>query len=79
MPCCVDDILAIGIDQEAVPEGLRGRTVRSKNGKIKIPERHLGDGLQRKTVDGIQRWAVTSEECVEAAASAIGTLILRDA
>ena len=45
--------------------------VRFENDKIKTPEMHLGAKLQKKSMDGIGCWAITSEECIKSAVSTI--------
>ena len=62
--CHVDDILAISINPRLASEGLKGGTVKFENDEIETPEMHLGAKLQKKLINGISCWAITSEEHV---------------
>jgi len=73
--CYVDDILAISIDPKSVLEGLKGGTVKFKNDKIETPEMYLGAKLQKKSIDGMECWTITSEEYIKAAVNTIKTSI----
>ena len=75
--CHVDDILAVGTDPRLALEGSKGGTVKFENDKIETPEMHLGAKLQNKSTDGLPCWAVTSEECVEAAVETAKALIAK--
>ena len=57
---CVDDILAISTDPGLALEGSKGGTVKFKNDEIETPEMHPGAKLQKKSIDGISCWAITS-------------------
>ena len=69
--CCVDDILATSTDPGLASEGSKGGTVKFENGEIETPERCLGAELQKKSINGIPCWAITSEECIEAAVDTV--------
>ena len=56
----VDDILAISEKPEEVLKSLEGNTVKYKNGKIAPPEVYLGAKLSKKSVDGMNCWAISS-------------------
>ena len=71
MLCCGDDVLAIGVDPKPVPEGSKGGTVKFKNEKIEVPEMNLGAKLQKKSINEISCWAITSEGHVKAAVNTI--------
>ena len=71
----MDDILAISTYPKLVLEGLKGGTVGFKNDKIEILEMHSGAKLQKKSIDGLDCWAITSEECVKTAVDTIKTSI----
>ena len=73
----MDDISAISTNPRFALEGLKGGTVKSKNDKIKTPEMHLEAKLQKKSTDGIPCWAITGEECIQAAVNAIKASIAK--
>ena len=77
MSCCVDDVPAISLDPRSVSEGLKGGTVKFENDKIKTPEMCLGAKLQKKSMNGIPCWAITSEECIEAAVDTVKASIAK--
>jgi len=62
----VDDILAISCDARSILEEIQ-RTFKFKNGKIETPEFYLGAKLQKKPINGIQCWTITSQDYVKAA------------
>ena len=62
----VDDILALSCDARMILEEIRG-TFKFKNDKIEVPHYYLGAKLQKKPINGIQCWTITSQEYVKAA------------
>jgi hypothetical protein len=62
----VDDILLISCDPRAILEEIQS-TFKFKNGKIEAPEFYLGAKLQKKSINGIQCWRITSQDYVKAA------------
>jgi hypothetical protein len=62
----VDDILAISCDARAILEEIQG-TFKLKNDKIDVPDFYLGAKLQRKDINGISCWTITSQDYVKAA------------
>jgi hypothetical protein len=62
----VDDILAISCDARSILEEIQ-ETFKFKNGKIEPPEYYLGAKLQRKNINGLQCWTITSQDYVKAA------------
>ena len=61
----------MSIDPRLVLEGSKGGTVKFENDKIETPEMHLGAKLQKKSINGISCWAITSKECIKAAVNTI--------
>jgi len=62
----VDDILAISCDARSILEEVQ-KTFKLKNDSIDPPEFYLGAKLQRKPINGIMCWTVTSQDYVKAA------------
>ena len=69
--CHVDDVPAIGLDPCSALEGLKGGTVKFENDKIETPKMCLGAKLQKKSMNGIPCWAITSEQHVKAAVDTV--------
>jgi PAS domain-containing protein len=67
----VDDILAISHDAKGVLESMQGDTVKYKNGKIEPPTMYLGARLQKKPLNGLDCWAITSVDYVNAAVKTV--------
>jgi hypothetical protein len=62
----VDDILSISCDARAILEEIQG-TFKFKNGKIETPDYYLGAKLQRKPLNRVQCWTITSQDYFKAA------------
>jgi hypothetical protein len=62
----VDDILSIACDPSVILREIQG-TFKFKNHKIEEPEFYLGAKLQRKPLNGLQCWTITSQDYVKAA------------
>ena len=62
----VDDILSVSCDARSILEEIQG-TFKFKNGKIETPEFYLGAKLQKKSINGIHCWTITSQDSVKAA------------
>ena len=62
----VDDILAISCDARAILDEIQ-ITFKFKNGMIEAPEYYLGARLQKKDMNGLQCWTITSQDYVKAA------------
>jgi hypothetical protein len=62
----VDDILAISCDAQSILDEIQ-RTFKFKNGKIEPPEYYLGAKLQKKDINGLRCWTITSQDYVKAA------------
>ena len=77
MLCCVDDVLAVSLDPRSVLEGLKGGTVEFENDKIETPEMHLGAKSQKKSMNGIPCWAITSEQHIKAAVDTVKASIAK--
>ncbi|KAI2507356.1 Reverse transcriptase (RNA-dependent DNA polymerase) [Fragilaria crotonensis] len=72
----VDDILSVSCDPRAILEEIQG-TFKFKNGKIETPEFYLGAKLQKKSINGIQCWTITSQDYVKAAVKNVKEAIKR--
>ena len=57
---------------------MKGGTVKFKNNKIETPEMHPGAKLQKRPINGISCWAISSEGCVKAAVNTTGTSTSQD-
>lgn len=66
MLCYVDDLLCVSENPEATLKDL-GKTFQFKNDEIKEPDMYLGATLKRRTLNGVQRWSITSDEYLKAA------------
>lgn len=66
MLCYVDDIMCISDDAESTLKEL-GKTFQFKNDEIKPPDMYLGATLKKRTLNGVPRWSVTSDEYLKAA------------
>jgi hypothetical protein len=64
--CYVDDIMCISDDPVKVLKEL-GQSFQFKNDEIKEPDMYLGATLKQRTLDGVPRWSVTSDEYLKAA------------
>jgi hypothetical protein len=64
--CYVDDIMCISDDPVKVLREL-GQSFQFKNDEIKEPDMYLGATLKQRTLDGVPRWSVTSDEYLKAA------------
>ena len=62
----IDDILALSCDARMILEEIRG-TFKFKNDKIEVPHYYLGAKLQKKPINGMHCWTITSQEYVKAA------------
>ena len=62
----VDDILSIACDPRIILQEIQS-TFKFKNDKIEEPEFYLGAKLQRKPLNGLQCWTITSQDYVKAA------------
>jgi hypothetical protein len=62
----VDDILSIACNPKLILREIQG-TFKFKNDKIEEPEFYLGAKLQRKPLNGLQCWTITSQDYVKAA------------
>ena len=62
----VNDILAVSCDARMILEEIRG-TSEFKNDKIEAPDFNLGAKLQKKPLNGIECWTITSQDYVKAA------------
>jgi hypothetical protein len=60
----VDDILAISCDARSILEEIQG-TFKFKNGSIETPEYYLGAKLQKKPLNGLECWTITSQGCCQ--------------
>ena len=63
----VDDILAISTNAKVLLQSLEGGTVKYKNGKVEPPDTYLGARLDKKRVNGIDLWGITSVDYIKAA------------
>ena len=70
----VDDILSISCDPRTILEEIQG-TFKFKNGRIETPEFYLGAKLQRKEINGVKCWTITSQDYVKAAVANVETTI----
>jgi hypothetical protein len=62
----VDDILALSCDARMILDEIQ-RTFKSKNDKIEAPDYYLGAKLQKKSINEIECWTITSQDYVKAA------------
>jgi hypothetical protein len=62
----VDDILAVLASPMPIMEEIQ-RMVKLKNNDIKEPSNYLGAKPQRKSINGVECWTVTSADYVKAA------------
>jgi hypothetical protein len=62
----VDDMLALSCDAPAILEEVRS-TFKFKNDKIESPAYYLGAKLQKKPINGLECWTITSQDYFEAA------------
>jgi hypothetical protein len=62
----VDDILAVSHCPMPMMEEIQ-RMVKFKNDKIEEPSNYLGAKLQRKEINGVTSWTITSPDYVKAA------------
>jgi hypothetical protein len=62
----VDDILAIFCDAQAILNEIQG-TFKYKNDKIEAPEYYLRAKLQKKNLNSLQCWTITSQDYVKVA------------
>ena len=72
----VDDILAISCDARSILEEVQ-RTFKFKNGKIDAPEFYLGAKLQKKAINGIECWTITSQDYIKAAVKNVEEAVKR--
>jgi hypothetical protein len=72
----VHDILAISCDARAILEEVQ-RTFKFKNGKIETPEFYLCAKLQKKPINSVQCWTITSQDYVKAAVKNVEETIRR--
>jgi hypothetical protein len=63
----VDDILAISTNAKVLLQSLEGGTVKYKNGKVEPPDTYLGARSDKKRVNGIELWGITSVDYIKAA------------
>jgi hypothetical protein len=61
----VDDILAVSALEMPIMEEIQ-RMVKLKNNDIKEPSNYLGAKPQRKSINGVECWTVTSTNYVKA-------------
>lgn len=66
MLCYVDDILCVSHKAEATLKEL-GQSFKFKNDEIKEPSMYLGATLKKRTLNGKERWSITSDEYLKAA------------
>jgi hypothetical protein len=66
----VDDILAVSIDPRAILEGIQTR-FKFKDDKIEEPSNYLGAKLQKKKVNDVECWSITSMDYVKAAIATV--------
>ena len=64
--CYIDDLLAISEDVTKVIQGIQ-TVFKFKDDKIVCPEVYLGAQLDTMTVDGFDRWTMSSQKYVKAA------------
>ena len=64
--CYVDDILCVSADPGTTLKEL-GQSFQFKNNEVKEPDMYLGATLRKRTLNGVERWSITSEEYLKAA------------
>ena len=72
----VDDILALSCNARSILEEIRG-TFRFKNDKIEPPDYYLGAKLQKKPINGLACWTITSQDYVKAAVKNVEDTIMK--
>ena len=72
----VDDILSISCKPRDILEEIQS-TFKFKNGKIEVPDYYLGAKLQKKSLNGVQCWTMTSQEYVKAAVKNVEETVKR--
>jgi hypothetical protein len=72
----VDDILSISCKPRDILEEIQS-TFKFKSGKIDVPDYYLGAKLQKKSLNGVQCWTITSQDYVKAAVKNVEETVKR--
>jgi hypothetical protein len=72
----VDDILALSNNARAILEEIQD-TFKFKKDKIEAPEYYLGAQLQKKPLNGLQCWTISSQGYVKAAVKNVEETVKR--
>ena len=73
-----DDRLVIYMDPTSILKCMEGDTVKYKNGKIELPEMHLGAKLQEKGINGHSCWTISSTNYIKAAVQTVKDSVNKD-